>query len=116
MTLASWVDDTITVVRPSWTIQRGDRIADWSAPTEHDVTGCEVQPQSAAEITSTGAVTRQAVAHELRVFAPAGADVDEHDRARYRGTLYEVTSVARWDAPAGSSLGHTEATLRRIEG
>jgi len=116
MTLASFATETLSVVRPSWTTQRGDRIADWTAASEHAVSGCVVQPQSTTEITSTGGVSRQAVARELRVFAPAGADIDEHDRARWRGVLYEVSSVARWDAPAGSPLAHTEVTLRRVEG
>ncbi|MPZ66170.1 MAG: hypothetical protein GEU83_11865 [Pseudonocardiaceae bacterium] len=108
--------ETLTVLRPQWTVQRGDRIADWAAATAHDIPRCEVQPQSVTEVTSTGAVTRQAVARELRVFAPAGADIDEHDRARYRGELYEVTSVAHWDAPVGRLLAHTDVTLHRIEG
>lgn len=108
---------TLTVVRPAWITERGDRIADWENPIEHDITPCNVQPQSAQEITSTGTVVRSGVAHELIVRGPIGADITEHDRVRHDGVIYEVGPVQRWPSPLpNGALAHSEFTLRRMEG
>lgn len=110
----SFLTQTVTVIRPAYVTQRGDRIPDWSNATEHTIAGCRLQPQTGVE----GAGERRADAVEMRwkLFAPTGADITEQDRVRHDGVVYEVAEyVQHWPSPTGF-LAHVEVVLERWEG
>lgn len=116
----SFATDTVTVIRPAWIVERGDEIPDWSSASEHQITGCRVQPMSGEEVLFSGSggggAARDAVISRWKLFAPTGADITERDRVRHQGVVYEVDgSIQRWPSPTGT-LAHTEAVLQRVEG
>jgi hypothetical protein len=108
----SFATDTITVIRAAYVVERGNQVPDWSAATEHAVTGCRVQPMAGEEVL-TG---RDAVVNRRKLFAPATADITALDRVRFGGVTYEVESpILPWRSPT-SLLAHVETTLKRVEG
>lgn len=118
----SFKDQTATVVRPAWVDERGDLIEDWSNAAEHDIDGCRLQPMATDEVLFSGAtdseggVARNAVVIRWKLFLPDGADIEAHDRIRFRSELYEVDGEPlRWESPTGF-LAHVETVLRRVEG
>jgi hypothetical protein len=113
----SFKTEAITVIRPAWHTERGTPVPDWANATEHEVTGCRLQPASSERVLFTAAgQARDAAVSTLRLFAPADADLDVRDRVRYRGVVYDLTGPpARWPSPTGA-LAHLEAELRRTEG
>lgn len=116
MTGISFATDVIPVTRPAWTVQRGDRIPDWSNATTHTVPGCRIQPASAAEVHSTGGATRDAMVTTARIFAPVDADIQPYDRISWVGWMWEVEGQPlRWRSPTGM-LAHRELIVRRVEG
>ncbi|MFG3338719.1 hypothetical protein [Glycomyces sp. NPDC048151] len=113
----SFKTEAITVLRPGSRIERGTPVPDWANATEHEVTGCRLQPASSERVlfTSTGQA-RDAAVSTLRLFAPASADLDVRDRVRYQGVVYDLAGPPRrWPSPTGA-LAHLEAELRRAEG
>lgn len=108
----SFKRDTVTVIRPAWIVERGDRIADWGNATEHTVPGCRVQPVVGQEIHDN----RDAIVTRWNLFAPSAADIESTDRVRHQGVVYEVEGdIRRWPSPTGA-LANTQATLQRVEG
>lgn len=119
--MISFKNQTITVLRPTLIVERGDEVPDWSLPpAQHLIAGCRLQPMSADEVLFSGAggggTARNAVVSRWRLLLPADADLHEHDRVRYEGNDYEVDGlVQHWPSPTGA-LAHGEAVLRRVEG
>jgi hypothetical protein len=110
--MISFKRTTITVVRPAWTTERGDRIPDWDNATTHTVPGCRLQPADGEEDHDN----RDGVVRRWNVHGPAGADVDAHDRVRLGGLDYDVDGPVRdWPSPTGA-LAHTEFALQITEG
>lgn len=108
----SFATQTVTVIRPQYITARGDQVPNWGGATEHNITGCIVQPMAGSEEFSQ----RDAVVKKWRLFAPYNADITEYDRVRHNGSVYEVESyVQRWPSPT-NALEHTEVELRRVEG
>jgi hypothetical protein len=115
--------DTVTVIRPSYRIDRGRRIAVWSPPASQTVArGCRVQPMHGEEILFSGsASTEGGTARDARVtrwklFAPTQVALNARDRVRFGGVVYEVDGPPqRWGSPTGL-LRHTEAWLKIVEG
>lgn len=116
MTGISFATDVLTVHRPTWMVQRNDRIPDWSNTTTHTVSGCRVQPLSVEEIHSTDGTTRDAEVSVARVFAPPAADISAYDRVSFADITWEVEGrPVEWRSPTGM-LAHRELTLRRVQG
>lgn len=110
----SFKTQIITVIRPGTLLERGNQVDDWSSATEHQVTGCRLQPQAGQE--GAGGRREDAVQRRWKLFAPQGADVTERDRVRHQGQVYEVAAyVQHWPSPTGT-LAHVEATLQWWEG
>lgn len=108
----SFLNQTVTVIRPAWVSERGDLVADWINATEHPITKCRVQPVVGDEIRNN----RDAVITRWTLFAPTGADIESTDRVRHAGTVYDVDGdIRRWPSPTGE-LASTQATLQRVEG
>lgn len=63
----------------------------WSTATETTVTRCNVQPFRLAEkLNFEDNRDREFARSALRVFAPAGTDIEHTDRVVYRGNTYDV--------------------------
>ena len=69
-----WMDETITVLRPSKTVERGVEVFDWDNPAKHEVAGCSVQPASTSR--EFGGRVAQVV-DGWTLIAPPDADVAE---------------------------------------
>lgn len=108
----SFKNQTITVIRPAWIVDRGDLVPDWDNATEHQISGCRVQPAAGDEVHGN----RDAIANRWHLYAPPNADIDSLDRVRHQGVTYEVEGdIRRWPSPTGA-LANTQATLERWEG
>lgn len=111
--MISFKNQTVTVIRPNYIAERGNQVPDWTGASEHQVTGCRVQPTVGGEEQST---TRDAIVARWTLFAPAGADIDARDRVRHNGLVYDIDGELRnWSSPTGS-LAHIEADLLRVKG
>lgn len=106
--------ETITVLRPGSTTDRYDNVvADWTAPTRTDITGCAVAPRS----TSEENIGRQAVIIGLTVYTPAGADIRPSDRVEVRGDVHEVDGeIGDWRNPFTGTRPGLEVQLKRVAG
>lgn len=94
-----WMDNTITVLRPSKTEERGVEVSDWDNPAKHEVAGCSVQPASTSR--EFGGRVAQVV-DGWTLIAPPDADVAEGDRVEFGGRAYEIDGAPyRWDSPTG---------------
>lgn len=110
--MISFATQTVTVIRAAWVTERGDEIADWTAATEHAVSGCRFQPGSTSEVHDN----RDALVSSPVLFAPYDADLLARDRVRIDSTVYDVEGEPRrWQSPTGA-LAHSEITLRRVDG
>jgi hypothetical protein len=111
VSLPSFATQTVTVLRPEWVSNHGTVVADWSAASEHTVTGCSLQPITGAEQP----INRDAVTTTWQLYAPAGTDLDATDRVRSEdGHIYEVVGPIRvW---SNGVLDHVDAVLSRVEG
>lgn len=111
--MISFKNQSVTVIRPAYTVERGNQVPDWKAATEHTVTGCRVQPAAGTEEQST---TRDAIVNRWVLFAPTGVDITARDRIRHNGVVYQIDGSLRpWSSPTGA-LAHIEADLLRVEG
>jgi hypothetical protein len=101
--------DTVTILRGRSRDNFGD-IQGSDAGT--DVTGCSVQPTSAAEQTGTG----ELLVTNLTVYLPAGTDILATDRVQWLGTVYAVDGTpAVWRDELGN-IDHVQAQLLLREG
>jgi head-tail adaptor len=108
--------DVITRIRAPLTTtgsRYGKETRDWANAARVDIAGASVQPYgTAAEMT----VDREYTSTHLRLFAPAGTDLDAADRIEWRGTSYEIDGEPMaWYDDAGVP-DHVEAAIKKTEG
>lgn len=118
----SFTNQTVTVLRPSYVIERGTRTPVWDPPaSESRVSGCRVQPMQGEEVLFSGSggggTARDARVTAWKLFGPPGMPIDARDRVRAPdGRVYEVDGPPQeWPSPTGM-LRHTEARLKLVEG
>jgi hypothetical protein len=115
MAVVSFGRKTVTRLRATTAVERGDTVYVWDSPATLDVAGCVFQPIPAEEI-QRDRENRDAVIRRWRLITPPGVDITEHDRVRVDGTDYDVDgSVQRWVGPTGA-LAHDEIELKRVDG
>jgi len=109
----SFATDTVDVIRAARvTDSHGDEYLDWDNATEHPVTGCRWQPGGGSELHGR----RDGIVTDANLFAPLGADIDERDRIRFDGIVYDIDGPLKPWRSATGSLAHTEIALQRVEG
>lgn len=93
--------DTITVIEPTWTEDRGTPVPDYDDPASTvQVKGCSVQPGASDE----GTAGRQNVTVRHTVYAPPGIAVTAHSAVLWKGVRYAVDGEPlRWSG----RLAHT---------
>lgn len=95
----SWMRDSVTIVHPERSDERGADVPDWTKATRHAVAGCKVVPASTTR--EFGGRVEQ-VADGLTLIAPPGSDVAAGDRVEFGSATYEIDgSPYRWDSPTG---------------
>lgn len=106
--LMSFMRQEATVIRPSWTDDRGTLVPDWDTPDSTQVVaGCSVQPGASVESLDG----RQGVTIRWSVYMPPGVEVSAHDGVRFEGKRYHIDGEPRsWQSPTGR-LSHTEVLL-----
>lgn len=111
--LPSWCKTTVTVSRAPYVESRGTRVRDWPHATEHEVTGCSLQPASSS---TAWADQRQPVTYDATLYAPPGADLEDGDRVTVSGATYAVDGAPMpWASPTGS-VDHVTANLATWRG
>lgn len=115
MALPFWCADEITIVRAPLVATRGTATErDWTAATEHIVTGCSVQVGATASDLSEARVGN--VTTDALLFAPLGSDIEKGDRVVYDGSTWTVDgNPANRKSPFGS-LDHMRVQLSLWEG
>lgn len=119
--MISFKNQTVTVVRPTTIVERGDTMFNWDITTQHDISGCRLQPMATEEAHFTGSsqgggTARDAIVTRWMLFTPPGPDLTPYDRVRHGGVDYEVEGQVRnWPSPTGA-LVHSEVVLRRVDG
>ena len=110
---------TITILRAPLvrSARTGEYTRDWDSATSTVVAGCSVQGFLLAEKLAFEVMAdREHAKGGLRVFAPAGTDVEETDRVVYSGKTYEVFGFpAKWYGFEGDEH-HVEFVIRLREG
>lgn len=115
MALVSFARKTVTRLRATTTVERGDVVLVWTSPSSLDITNCVFQPIPSEEILRDR-TNRDAVISRWRLYTPPLSDITEIDRVRVDGVVYEVDGfVQRWTGPTGS-LAHDELELKRVDG
>jgi hypothetical protein len=116
----SFKNQTIIVVRAAQIVERGDTVLDWDNVTEHEISGCRVQPRVGEEVLFSGdggsGAGRDAVISRWWLTLPSGADITSQDRVKWQGAVYEVDGTVQWWESPTRALAHGEAVLRRAEG
>lgn len=110
--LPSFMNRTVTVVRPGARQQRGATVPDWSRATEIVVAGCNVQtPTTGEELDGRTATTLGGT-----VYLPAGTDVRAGDAIDYNGHRFHVVGEPMvWESPTGA-LDHVQVRIAEWEG
>lgn len=112
--LPSFARETVTVIHPGTTTDRGTTVPDWSTATETPVTGCSVQPAGTSRNFASARVLSVQDAYTL--YAPPGAPIAPGDRIRCKAGTFETDGAPEiWDSPTGR-VTHVQWTLRRWEG
>lgn len=93
--------ETVTIIRaPLVTSSRDNSESrDWANATETDIHNCNVQSFIMSEkLEAEFTRERESIRELIKVWAPAGADVQYTDRFRWRGNEYEVHGrIGVWD-------------------
>lgn len=106
---------TVTRLRATTVVERGDTVLSWLTPSTLNILGCVFQPIPSEEI-QRDRTNRDAVISRWRLITPPGADINEHDRVSADDIVYEVDGfIQRWIGPTGA-LAHDEITLKRVDG
>lgn len=115
--LPAWFTDELLVRRPGATTDRyGDSAEDWSAPVEHTVTDCKVNPVAGGPEDQGLLDDREALTRRWVVAAPPDADILSTDRIVWREVEYEVEGEPLvWRSPLGG-VDHLYVQLVRVEG
>lgn len=115
MSVVSFGRKTVTRLRATTVVERGDTIQVWTSPSTLDVSGCVFQPIPSEEILRDR-TNRDAVIRRWRLITPPGVDITEYDRVRVDAVDYEVDGfIQRWVGPTGA-LAHDEIELKRVDG
>ncbi|MBM0203193.1 hypothetical protein JNW90_09160 [Micromonospora sp. STR1s_5] len=115
MTITFPYGETVTALRAGLVPDGyGNQVRDWSAATSTPYAGCAVA-QNGRDESLTG--DRNAVASDLIVFMPSGADVLAADRLEIRGRAYEVVGEPfSWVSPFSGMAFGTVVYCNRVEG
>ena len=116
----SFMDDSVTVIRPGTKTVRGSVVPDWavtstttSGAQEHVVAGVQVVPESTNE-DRDGRVDN--VNDRFRLRAPFNADIESGDRVIWNGMTFEVDGdVFHVKSPTGR-VSSTRCSLARWKG
>lgn len=97
--VATFANDTITVIRPAEMRMRGTFVFDWDNATEHQVSGCSFQP-AGTSLSMDGRVL--GVTDGATCYCPYDADIQKGDRIRFEGLTYTINGAPRkWKSPSG---------------
>lgn len=109
----SFALDVVDVIRAIRRVDsRNDEWLDWDGAPEHPVERCRWQPGGGSELHGR----RDGVVTQANLFAPFGADIDERDRIRFGGIVYDIDGpVKPWRSATGA-LAHLEMALKIVEG
>lgn len=89
---------------------------DWANAAEIVVNGCNCQPFPLAEKLNFELMdNREFARSSVRVYAPAGTEIEHTDRIRYRGDVYEVFGFPG-DWQDFREVEHHVAFVMRIRG
>lgn len=110
--LPSFMNRTVTIVRPAAKAQRGTTVPDWDSATEHSVSGCNVQtPTTGMELDGRTATNLGGT-----VYMPYGTDVRAGDAIDYNGHRFMVVGEPMvWESPTGN-LDHVQVRITEWEG
>jgi hypothetical protein len=117
----SFANQTITILKPNYIVERGDSIVDWSNPTRLTQDRCRLQPRVRDEVyfagtNDQGGVARDAVLRAYVVFAPYETPITEYDAVEYKGGRFEVEGMVRPWLSATGDLAHIEFIIQEIQG
>lgn len=111
--MVSFAKTTVTRIRAGTITERGTEYPDWNNTDELDIPNCCLTWQGTA-MSQEGRVLGIEDARVL--FAPLDADIQEGDRIRHKGKVYEIDGDPRdWESPTGA-IDHYEITLKRYKG
>ena len=97
--VATFANDTITVIRPSSKNQRGTIVPDWEAATVHNEPNCSFQP-AGTNLSLEGRVL--GIMDGATCYCPDTADIQKGDRIRFEGVTYTINGAPRkWKSPSG---------------
>lgn len=105
--LPSWCTDTVTIIRPSGTTQRGTTVPDWTNARRTLVPGCSLQEDA----TSEDRDGRTATMLGCTLFLPPGTDIRAGDRVGFGGTTYVVQGEPKVRRSPTGSVSHVQAQL-----
>ena len=97
----SFMDETVTVIRPGVKTVRGSAVPDWTSATEHEVGRCQITSASTVQ-DRDGRVLN--VSDRLTLRAPYGADIQAGDRIVHGGKTYEIDG----------DVSNTKSPTRRV--
>ena len=110
--MVSWANQSVTRLRATARTVRGSEIFDWSNPDTLTISRCSVQPGT-TELSQDGRVL--GILDGMICYMPIGSDVQEGDRIRYEGKVYEINGEPKvWHGVGNSS--HIQLILRRWAG
>ena len=107
--------EPIIVIRPAWTMQRGDRVANWKTAIEHEESDCMIRPVQGEE-TEVDGRRRSTVVTRWMLFAPLDADITAHDRVRWSGAVYKIDAEPQPVTTHSPFLDHLETQFTKVEG
>lgn len=97
--VATFANDTISVIRPSLKSVRGTTLFDWGNTTQRYVSNCSFQP-AGTSLSLDGRVL--GITDGATCYCPEGADVQEGDRVVFDGKTYTINGAPRkWTSPSG---------------
>lgn len=117
----SFANQTIVILKPNYTSERGDEITDWSSATRITQSRCRLQPRVRDEVyfagtNDQGGVARDAVLRAFVVYAPLDTPITEYDRIEYQGRQYDVEGMVRPWLSATGDLAHIEFVVQEVRG
>lgn len=98
--VATFANDTITVIRPGQKEVRGTTLPDWNNAEEHNVERCSFQP-AGTSLSLDGRVL--GITNGATCYCPYEADIQAGDRIRFDGKTYTIDGAPRrWRSPTGA--------------
>ena len=109
----SFMNDSVTVIRPATRTVRGSTVHDWEHATEHQVANCQVTAASTSQ-ERDGRVVNVTDGRTFR--AAYDADIQPGDRVRWNGEVYEVDGEVFHSKSPSGRVSSTRCALQRWEG